>query len=300
MIYRNDRCGPIDRFCSKHPRFGVPSLMLYIAIAQIAIYFMDLFTRGMFSSLLSFWAPAILRGQVWRLVTFVVVPNSGNPFYLLLGCYFYYWIGASLEREWGTAKFNLFYLCGIVLSAVLAMVFSLAQWDLISYLDRMGLSSVNLAYYLNLSIFLIIATLYGDMQVLLMFIIPIKMKWAALIDVVLIVIDVIQYVQMGWWVFALFPLASFINYFIFTWPFWSIKLGFARRQADPQVINFKRAQKQAQKKARETGGYMHKCAVCGLTDQDDPGMEFRYCSKCDGYYCYCANHINNHIHIHEN
>ena len=298
MIYRNDRYGPIDRFCSKHPRFGVSNLMLYIAIAQIAIYFMDLFTNYMFSGLLSFWAPAILRGQVWRLVTFVLVPNNSNPFYLLLGCYFYYWIGASLEREWGTAKFSLFYLCGIVLSAVLAMVFSLAQWNLIAYLDRMGLSSVNLAYYLNLSIFLIIATLYGDMQVLLMFIIPIKMKWAALIDVVLILVDVIQYFQMGWWVFALFPLASFINYFIFTWPCWSMKLGFARRQADPQVINFKRAQKQAQKKARETGGYMHKCAVCGLTDQDDPGMEFRYCSKCDGYYCYCANHINNHIHIH--
>ena len=297
MIYRNDHYGPIDKFCSKHPRFGISNLMLYIAIAQVAVFFLDLFTRGMFSSLLSFWAPDILRGQVWRLVTFVVVPNSSNPFYLLLGCYFYYWIGSMLEREWGTAKFNLFYLCGIVLSAVLALVFSLMQWDLISYLDRIGLSSVNLAYYLNLSIFLIIATLYGEMQVLLLFVIPIKMKWAALIDVVLIVVDVIQYVQMGWWVFALFPLASFVNYFIFTWPVWSMKLGFARRRADPQVINFKRAQKQAQKKAKETGGYMHKCAVCGLTDLDDPTMEFRYCSKCDGYYCYCANHINNHIHI---
>ena len=297
MIYRNDHYGPIDRFCSKHPRFGVPNLMLYIAIAQVAVFFLDLFARGMFSSLLSFWAPDILRGQVWRLVTFVVVPNSSNPFYLLLGCYFYYWIGAMLEREWGTAKFSLFYLCGIVLSAVLAMAFSLMQWDLMLALDRAGLSAVNLAYYLNLSIFLIIATLYGETQVLLMFIIPIKMKWAALIDVVLILVDVIQYVQMGWWVFALFPLASFINFFLFTWPVWSMKLGFARRRADPQVINFKRAQKQAQKKAKETGGYLHKCAVCGLTDQDDPNMEFRYCSKCDGYYCYCANHINNHIHI---
>ena len=102
-----------------------------------------------------------------------------------------------------------------------------------------------------------------------------------------------------WKYSTLAPLASFINYFIFTWPFWSMKLGFARRRADPQVINFKRAQKQAQKKAKETGGYLHKCAVCGLTDQDDPSMEFRYCSNCDGYYCYCADHINNHIHIHE-
>ena len=73
--------------------------------------------------------------------------------------------------------------------------------------------------------------------------------------------------------------------------------GLCRRRADPQVINFKKAQKQAQKKAKETGGYLHKCAVCGLTDEDDPNMEFRYCSKCNGYYCYCANHINNHTHV---
>ena len=108
---------------------------------------------------------------------------------------------------------------------------------------------------------------------------------------------VLEGVESGPFVILL-ALPSFINYFIFTWPFWSMKLGFARRRADPQVINFKKAQRQAQKKARETGGYLHKCAVCGLTDQDDPNMEFRYCSKCDGYYCYCANHINNHIHIH--
>ena len=63
----------------------------------------------------------------------------------------------------------------------------------------------------------------------------------------------------------------------------------------PKVVNFKRVQKQAQKQAKATGGYRHKCAVCGITDADDPNMEFRYCSKCDGYYCYCMNHINNHV-----
>ena len=133
---------------------------------------------------------------------------------------------------------------------------------------------------------------------LLFFVVPVKMKWMALIDVVLIIVDAAEYLRMGAWSLALVPLASFINYFIFTWPFWSMRLGVARRRADPQVINFKKAQKQAQKKAAETGGYRHKCAVCGITDADDPDMEFRYCSKCDGYYCYCANHINNHVHIH--
>ena len=124
------------------------------------------------------------------------------------------------------------------------------------------------------------------------------MKWMALIDVALILVAVIQNLMYGSWVGALLPLASFVNYFIFTWPFWGAKLGVLRRRADPKVVNFKRVQKQAQKQAKATGGYRHKCAVCGITDADDPNMEFRYCSKCDGYYCYCMNHINNHVHIH--
>ena len=282
MIYRTGN-GPIDRVCAKHPRFGISNLMLYIVIGQVAVFILDLFFRGMLSS---YWLPfsrdLILHGQVWRLVTFIFLPSdSGNPFVLLLGCYFYYWIGTMLEREWGTARFTLFYLSGVVLSVLSGMI--------------LGITDI---YYINLSIFLVIATLYGEMQVLLFFVIPIKMKWMALIDVALILVAVIQNLMYGSWVGALLPLASFVNYFIFTWPFWGAKLGVLRRRADPKVVNFKRVQKQAQKQAKATGGYRHKCAVCGITDADDPNMEFRYCSKCDGYYCYCMNHINNHVHIH--
>ena len=185
-----------------------------------------------------------------------------------------------LEREWGTAKFTLFYLSGVVLSIMSALI--------------LGYASI---YYINLSIFLVIATLYGEMQVLLFFVVPIKMKWMALIDVALILVDVIRFSMAGAWINALVPLASFVNYFLFTWPFWSAKLGLARARHNPKVVNFKKAQKQQAKAAQ--AGYRHKCAVCGITDLDDPDMEFRYCSKCDGYYCYCANHINNPVHIHQ-
>ncbi len=277
MIYRNDHYGPIDRFCAKHPRFGIPNLAMYIAIGQVIVGVLSLLPplRNLLS-LLVFSRMAILHGQVWRLVTFVFVPTTANPFYLLLGCYVIYWTGQMLEREWGTAKFSLFYLCGVLWSILGGLILGLAD-----------------IYYIHLSFFLVIATMYSEMQVLFMFVLPIKMKWLALLDVALILL---QGLESGPYV-VLLALPSFINYFIFTWPFWSVKLGFMRRQADPQVINFKRARKQAEKKARETGGYLHKCAVCGVTDQDDPSLEFRYCSKCDGYYCYCANHINNHIHI---
>lgn len=293
MIYRNNHYGPIDRFCAKHPKFGIPNLMKIIVFGQIAVFLLDLISRFAFGSswltYLEFAPGLIFRGEVWRLVTWLFIPNSTNPFYLLLGCYFYYWIASVLEREWGSAKFSLFYLSGAVLSVIFGLVLGGIQGNF--YLE--------LSYYLNLSIFLVLATMFGEIQVYLFFFIPVKMKWMALIDVVMILVNVVQYIRLGLWSVALIPLASFINYFIFTWPFWAMKLGFARRKADPTVINFKKAQKAAQKKGQETKGYLHKCAVCGVTDTMEPDMEFRYCSKCDGYYCYCENHINNHVHIHE-
>lgn len=298
MIYRNRGYGPIDRFCAKHPNFGIPNLMKIIVFGQIAVYLVNMLVYVMFKqsflSYLQFVPAYILQGQVWRLVTWVVVPNASSPFMLLLTCYFYYWIAVMLEREWGTARFTLFYLSGMVLSVVIGMLVGMAGVAQINpyYL----LYPMNLSYYLNLSIFLVLSVLYGEMQVLLFFMVPVKMKWMALIDVVLVIVDMAGFVQSGLWMLALVPLASFINFFIFTWPFWQAKLGIVRHKTDPKVIHFKQAQKQAQ----ETKGYHHKCAVCGITDADDPDMEFRYCSKCDGYYCYCANHINNHVHIHKN
>ena len=297
MIYRNRGYGPIDRFCAKHPNFGIPNLMKIIVFGQIAVYLVNMLVYVMFKqsflSYLQFVPAYILQGQVWRLVTWVVVPNASSPFMLLLTCYFYYGIAVMLEREWGTARFTLFYLSGMVLSVVIGMLVGLAGVAQINpyYL----LYPMNLSYYLNLSIFLVLSVLYGEMQVLLFFMVPVKMKWMALIDVVLVIVDMAGFVQSGLWMLALVPLASFINFFIFTWPFWQAKLGIVRHKTDPKVIHFKQAQKQAQ----ETKGYHHKCAVCGITDADDPDMEFRYCSKCDGYYCYCANHINNHVHIHK-
>ncbi len=296
MIYRNRDDGFIGRFCARHPRFGIPNLMLYVIIGQVFVFLVDWLTKGQAVSLLYFNAPAILHGQVWRLVTFLFVPCHDNPFFFALTCYVWVWTGRMLEREWGSARFSLFYLSGTVLTALVAMLASLPQLETLEYVHIVDGS---LAYYLNLSIFLCIATVFSEAQVLLAFVVPIKMKWAALIDVVLVAVSVIEALQfpVKLLVLILAPLASFINYFIFTWPFWSLKLGIVRRRADPRVINFKQAQKQARKKAQETGGYLHKCAVCGLTDQEDPNMEFRYCSKCDGYFCYCANHINNHVHI---
>ena len=125
------------------------------------------------------------------------------------------------------------------------------------------------------------------------FFIPVKVKWLAWIDAALFIWSIIQYLLSGFPLLALIPVIAILNYFLFFTADFARLFGRVKHQTSKQTINFKKAQK----KARETKGYIHKCAVCGVTDEMDSSMEFRYCSKCNGYYCYCMNHINNHVHI---
>ena len=244
------------------------------------------------SSALFFFRPAILHGEIWRLISFIFVPITGDfgilnftvPgtsfFMTVLSAYFYYWIGSLLEREWGTAKFNCFYFSGVVLNIIFGMI--------------MGVSSIA---YVNMSMFFAFAVLFPNMQVLFMFILPVKVKWLAWIDAAFFAWQVLNSLLMGLWLYALLPLVAILNFFIFFWEDMMDALGRksaqVKHRTSAQTINFKKAQKEL----RQRRGYLHKCAVCGVTDQDDPNMEFRYCSKCNGYYCYCANHINNHTHV---
>ena len=152
----------IDRFCYAHPRFGIPNLMLIIVIGNAAVWLLTkMDTTGQIASLLCGSAQGILHGQVWRLVTYVFVPTEASPIWLLVMLYFYYWIGSCLEREWGNGKFTIYYVSGMLLTAIYGVVLS-------AILGRDVIVSTT---YLNLSMFFAFATLYPDMQVLLFFII---------------------------------------------------------------------------------------------------------------------------------
>ena len=267
----------LDRFCRKHPRLGIPNLMNIIVIGTVLVYLLDMFSSGAFSSLISFSVPAILQGQVWRLLSFVFVPAGRYSLLLLaLSLYFYWMIGSTLEREWGSVKFTIFYFMGVILNALLGFITGYATMD-----------------YVHLSMFFAFATLYPETRFLIFFIIPVKVKWLAWFDAALFAWSIIQYLFSGFPLLALIPVIAILNYFLFFAGDFARMFGRFKHRTSKQTINFKKAQKQA----RETKGYMHKCAVCGITDADDPNMEFRYCSKCNGYYCYCMNHINNHVHI---
>lgn len=274
----------IDRFCYKHPRFGIPNLMLFVVIGNILVFLFTMMDRtGFFSSYLTFSAAGVFqRGEVWRLLTFILVPNESNIFFLALFLYFYYFIGRTLERQWGAGKFTIYYFSGILLT----LLYGTVVW-LIT-----GVSYGLTASYVNLSMFFAFATLYPDARFLLI-IIPVKAKWLAWLDAAVFIWTIIQYLFSGYPLLALIPVIAILNYLLFFASDFARLFGRVKYKTSRQTINFKKAQKQA----RETKGYIHKCAVCGITDADDPNMEFRYCSKCNGYYCYCMDHINNHVHI---
>lgn len=282
----------ISRFCYDHPNFGIPNLMLYIVIGNVAVYLLDLLSSGTFSPMLEFIPYYLFQGQVWRLVTFLFVPSDTNVIFLAISLYFYYWIGSSLERTWGTARFTMFYLIGLAAAIVVGLLSCLVYG-----IDYGG--SVTSVSYLNLSLFFSIATLYPDMQILLFFIIPVKIKWVAYLDAVVMVVGIFQCIGAGEYLMALLPVLAIVNYLIFFGEdlfaaLWG-KASTLRHQTSHKTISFKRATKT--RKAEK--GYLHRCCVCGITDTQDPNMEFRYCSKCAGYRCYCSEHIRNHIHVTE-
>ncbi len=274
----------IDRFCYKHPRFGIPNLMLFIVIGNAIVWlFSAMDTTGTLISLLALNPAAILRGQVWRIVTFVLVPeNSGIM--LLISLYFYYFIGSSLERQWGPGRFTIYYLMGMLLTVI---------YSFIIYFT-MGVGYYMTASYINLSMFFAFATLFPDARVLLFFFIPIKIKWLALLDAAVFLIAVVR----NPFPINLLPIVAVLNYLLFCGgTLWDYIRPYLRRRSR-NTVNFKR---EARRIHREQAGkpYTRKCAVCGRTDVTNPELEFRYCSRCAGYHCFCQDHINNHVHFTE-
>ena len=272
----------IDRFCFTHPRFGINRLMMYIVVGNLLVWvFSTMDTTHLFLNMLTFNPEMIFKhGQIWRLVTFIFIPGSSG-IWLLFWMYFYYFIGNALEDQWGAAKFTIYYASGVVLTAVYGIV----MWLLtgVSY----GLS----IDYVNLSMFFAFATLFPDMQVLLFFIIPIKIKWLAIVDAVLFAMGILG----GRFPMNLLPLVALLNYFLFfsDWIFGYFAAD--KRQQRKNTVNFKNETRRIQQEMKDKP-YTRKCEVCGRTDADYPDLEFRYCSRCVGYHCYCIDHINNHVH----
>ena len=269
----------IDRFCRKHPGFGIPRLMMYVSIANVVFWLVGA-VNPVLLSYLRFDPYLVLRGQIWRIVTFALYPPSTGML-AFIAFYFYYWIGTTLEQYWGTPKFNLYFFSGILLTLLYGF--------LIYFIT--GIRIQLNAEYVYLSMFFSFAAMFPDMQVLLFFVIPIKMKWLALVDAAFFVMGVISTA----FPVNLLPVVAVLNFFVFCG---GELLRAVPRRPTAGTVNFRRASAKIRREQRDRL-YTHKCAVCGRTDTDHPELEFRYCSRCAGYHCFCQDHINNHIHFTE-
>ena len=278
-----------ERFCFQNRSKGIPNLMLYVVLGSALVYVMSMIDdSATLYYALRFDRGLILQGQVWRLFTYAFTYSAGNVLITAIGLLCYFSLGRAMENAWGTLKFNLFYFTGVVLMDIYAMVFG-------------GDADI---YYLNLSLFLGYATLYPNAQFLFLYIIPVKAWIFALIDLVLIFIQVFS----SSWPYNLFPLVALANYFLFfgkdvlnvvprSWRINASRLFKKKSAKKTGTIPFPSAGSYEATATRPTAPYTHRCTVCGRTDITNPELEFRYCSRCQGYYCYCEDHISNHTHI---
>ncbi len=277
----------LNKLERKYGRYAIHGFMRYIVIINIVGAMIGVMAPEFYYMYLNLDIGLVFKGQIWRLFTYILAPgivrahltNPMNLFLFALELYLYYWIGNSLENQWGAFRFNLYYISGYLLNIVASVILYVA-FDL-SY--PIGLS------YINQSLFLAFAALYPNIQLLLFFIIPIKVKWLGIFYGVILAYNVLicfmgGQIAMG--AAILVSMANFLIFFLYTRNYARVSPKQMKRRAE-----YKREVKQAVKITR------HKCAICGRTELDDENLEFRFCSKCEGNYEYCMEHLYTHEHV---
>jgi len=285
----------MNKLEQKLGKYAIQNLMFYIIILYAVGFVLTLIAPEFYYGYLSLNIEAVLRGQIWRLVTFIMQPPNTNVWFVIFTLYLYYMIGRELEYAWGTFRFNFYFFMGVlfhIIAGVLAYLIFNATLPLGTY-------------YLNMSLFFAYATLYPNQQFYLFMLIPIKVKWLAWIDAAFFGYTILQaflpafggvggVYGLYFKVNALEAFVSFLNFLIF---FLATRNG---KRFSPKEIRRKqvyRREVQAGRREQYANGAKHRCYVCGRTELDDPNLEFRYCSKCNGNYEYCQDHLFTHEHI---
>lgn len=328
---------------NKLEKYAIKNLTLYLIAGYFIGYVIQIIgsARGMdFTSFITLDPTKILQGQVWRIISWVIIPPRGyygiqGMVFLALMMYCCFSIGTVLERTWGTFKYNLYIFGGIFLTVISSFV---AMFVLYFILSKQGVTITDMissysdvysttwyyysTYYINMSIYIGFALTFPDNIVRFMFFIPMKMKWLGLIDGLYFLFDLgrgIYYFNLGY-IDGLMLIcavsASIINILLF-WLFnlkrfnpkqaarsakfkreYNQGVNFANNRASSQSQSFysQQAPGSSKPKMRGAGITKHKCAVCGQSEQDNPNLEFRFCSKCNGAYEYCQNHLFSHVH----
>ena len=288
-----------NRLRRKLEKYAIPNLTLYLIICYGIGYLMQYLVPAGYQYLML--DPfLVLKGQVWRLVTWILIPpDSSNIFFVLITLYLYYSLGGLLERIWGTYKYNVYLFSGLLFTILGAFVLC-GYSVLMSAQPTMytGLYLLNngsavyfgqfSTYYINMSIFLACSASIPDVQVLLMFLFPIKVKWLGIVYGIILLVNCIQG-GIATWIVVIFSLLNFLVFFLRSKGKMHLSVGQIKRQQEFH---------QKMRAAGQTKGITrHKCAICGRTELDGDDLEFRFCSKCNGNYEYCQYHLFTHEHV---
>lgn len=263
----------MQRFLDKLERrfhgVAIENLTLVLVGMQLAALVLSL-ARPAFAELLVLDPVLVQRGQVWRLITYLFLPPSFDPLWAVFGLYWLHTMGTALESQWGSFKYQLFWLTGAVFTTAGAFA--------------LGIPADNA--YLLMSLFLAFATLWPDYEILLFFIIPVRVKWLAMIDA-LILLGAVG-TATGW--AAILPLLAVANYLLF---FGEALVLLLRGKA----VQAGRKSERTRFAAKASGvPDVRRCALCGITSTDDPKMDFRVCTceKHDRPTELCITHARNH------
>lgn len=297
----------IDKLEQKFGRFGIPNLMRYVIGANVIGLFLSLLGGvtgfNLYYNYLSLDVYQILHGQIWRLVTFVFYPSGfgGSSFlseliWFAIWIWVYYSIGTALEQYWGTFRFTLFYLGGVVFVILTAFVyyfvnalfFPAEYMQPISYYGQAGIT----LEYLNQSLFLAFALANPNAQFLIYFVIPVKAKWLSIFYFVMDGYFIISGILNQNYIIVALIVGSLVNLGLF------FLFSHGKPGARGMYRNHKRKTEYRRKmsQAQQTGP-IHRCAICGRTELDAPHLDFRFCSKCEGNYEYCSEHLFTHEHV---
>jgi len=254
-------------------KYSIRNLMIYItgfncATALLSFVLSQTEVGDVITMKLMLIPSLVMQGEVWRLITFLFIPPTTSLFWLLFTLYFYYMIGSTLEHEWGSFKFNLYYLIG-VLGTIGATFLT---------------GGVGTAMFLNFSLIFAFSYLFPNYQIMIFFMIPIKMKYMSLFYAVMLI-----YMFSGSPLYGLITIGgSILNFLLFFGKDLLIRIATGRK------VYYNRRSFEAKIPKDIT---IHRCTVCGKTEKDDKNLEFRYCADCEGDYEYCMEHLYTHKHV---
>ena len=260
----------IDKLERRFGRFAIPNLTVLLIIGQSIAWAAEWGNPGTVDRI-RLVPQLVLNGEVYRLILFLFVPPPLSPLWFLLSMYVFHLMGTALENSWGAFRYNVYLLTGYLATVIVGFLL-------------FPLSSVTNSY-VNLTVFFAFATLYPTFEFLILFILPIQVRWLAIPPWIFLAL---AFFESGW-AGKVQVAASVLNYFLF----FGVDI-FRRIRTGQRSMRQRAARTAAQRKASD---YFHICATCGITDQSDPEMDFRYCSQCSGNLAYCSQHLKDHEHV---